>query len=149
MEALARRIGLWPIQPAPFWKVAESSGANKALDRAAISNDVPVVPETSGLLNPNRAGARSTAKRAFSKRPARALRGARAQGRSILIVDDVPDVTEMIALFLKHAGFNVNTANSADSALRLTADYHFDLVISDIGIPEMNGYELAYAFAST
>ena len=49
----------------------------------------------------------------------------------------------MIALFLKHAGFDVTTANSADSALRLTVDNHFDLIISDIGMPEMNGYELA------
>jgi DNA-binding response OmpR family regulator len=32
-----------------------------------------------------------------------------------LIVDDVADVTEMIALFLKHAGFDVATANSARS----------------------------------
>ena len=69
--------------------------------------------------------------------------GARARGKSILIVDDVVDVTEMIGLFLKHAGFDVTTANSADRALRLTADTHFDLIISDIGMPEMNGYELA------
>jgi two-component system, chemotaxis family, CheB/CheR fusion protein len=37
----------------------------------------------------------------------------------------------------------VMTANSAANALRLTADTHFDLIISDIGMPEMNGYELA------
>ena len=61
----------------------------------------------------------------------------------ILVVDDVLDVTEMIALFLTHAGFDVATANSANSALTLASQTQFDLIISDIGMPEKNGYELA------
>ena len=36
-----------------------------------------------------------------------------------LVVDDVPDVTEMISLFLGHAGFSVVTAQSATAALTL------------------------------
>ena len=63
--------------------------------------------------------------------------------RMILVVDDVLDVTEMIALFLTHAGFDVATANSANSALTLASQTQFDLIISDIGMPEKNGYELA------
>lgn len=61
----------------------------------------------------------------------------------MLVVDDVSDVTEMIALFLKHAGYDVTTANSGGYALQLASDRTFDLIISDIGMPEMNGYELA------
>jgi CheY-like chemotaxis protein len=141
MEALARRI-VWPIQPAPFWKMAEPSRANKPLDTIGISDDAGVAIRMLGALNPG-AFAKPNAKRSFSKQTVRSRRGARVRGQSILIVDDVADVTEMIALFLKHAGFEVTTANSADSALRLTADTHFDLIISDIGMPEMNGYELA------
>lgn len=68
----------------------------------------------------------------------------RARG-TVLVVDDVPDVTEMIELLLKHAGYNVSTADSAADALRLAQRNHYDLVISDIGMPEMNGYELATA----
>ena len=49
----------------------------------------------------------------------------------------------MLALFLKHAGYDVVTANSAAAALELADANNFDLVISDIGMPEMNGYELA------
>jgi CheY-like chemotaxis protein len=63
--------------------------------------------------------------------------------QSVLVVDDVNDVTEMIALFLKHAGYDVTTANSAGHALELAGNRNFDLIISDIGMPEMNGYELA------
>lgn len=70
-------------------------------------------------------------------------RGSANFGRAVLVVDDVADVTEMIALFLRHAGYEVTTANSANDALNLAAGRHFDLVISDIGMPEMNGYELA------
>ena len=49
----------------------------------------------------------------------------------------------MIALFLKHAGYEVATANSADQALQIAASQSLDLIISDIGMPEKNGYELA------
>ena len=79
----------------------------------------------------------SAAKRKTTKDPPA------ARPRSILVVDDVADVTEMIALFLKHAGFDVETANSANAALTLALQTQFDLIISDIGMPEKNGYELA------
>jgi two-component system, chemotaxis family, CheB/CheR fusion protein len=61
----------------------------------------------------------------------------------VLVVDDVPDVTEVIAMFLKHTGYDVATAESATMALQLAAKKAFDLIISDIGMPEMNGYEFA------
>jgi len=141
MDTLARCIG-WPIQPAPFWKMAEPSQANRPLDTIGISNDAGVAIKTLVALNPG-AFAKPNAKRSFSKQPVRSRRGARARGQSILIVDDVADVTEMIAFFLKHAGFEATTANSAQDALHITAASHFDLIISDIGMPEMNGYELA------
>ncbi|MEO8435297.1 MAG: response regulator [Pyrinomonadaceae bacterium] len=62
-----------------------------------------------------------------------------------LVVDDVPDVTEMISLFLRHAGFSVVTAQSAAAALELAGAQPFDVIISDIGMPGMNGYQLAEA----
>jgi len=62
-----------------------------------------------------------------------------------LVVDDVADVTEMISLFLRHAGFKVLTADSAEAALNLARRQAFDVVISDIGMPSMNGYQLAEA----
>jgi CheY-like chemotaxis protein len=65
------------------------------------------------------------------------------QGRSALVVDDVPDVTEMLAVVLSHAGYSVVTAASAPAALKVARERHFDVIISDIGMPEMNGYQLA------
>ena len=66
----------------------------------------------------------------------------------MLVVDDVADVTEMIALLLKHAGYAVTTADSAAAALEIARTRPFDLIISDIGMPEMNGYELATTLRS-
>lgn len=63
--------------------------------------------------------------------------------RWALVVDDVYDMTEMLSLLLEHAGYEVSTASSARDAIALAKDHHFDIVISDIGMPEMNGYELA------
>ena len=87
--------------------------------------------------------AKTTAKRSSSSARQATRDLPTTTGRSILVVDDVADVTEMISLFLKHAGFIVKTANSANAALTLAMQTHFDLIISDIGMPEKNGYELA------
>jgi CheY-like chemotaxis protein len=68
--------------------------------------------------------------------------------RWALIVDDVSDVTEMFSVLLTHAGYEVSTASSAGDAISLAREHHFDVVISDIGMPVMNGYELARALRS-
>jgi CheY-like chemotaxis protein len=68
-----------------------------------------------------------------------------ANKRTALVVDDVMDVTEMLAVLLTHAGYDVVTAGSARAALDAARAKHFDVIISDIGMPEMNGYELARA----
>ena len=65
--------------------------------------------------------------------------------RWALVVDDVADVTEMFSVLMRHAGYEVTTASSAQQALALARENQFDIVISDIGMPEMNGYELAKA----
>ena len=65
--------------------------------------------------------------------------------RWALVVDDVADVTEMLSVLMTHAGYEVSTASSAQEAIALAREHQFDVVISDIGMPEMNGYELAKA----
>ena len=85
---------------------------------------------------------RTATRRSTPKKSAKQTRP-RVVRQAVLVVDDVTDVTEMIALFLKHAGYDVTTANSGNNALQLASHRNFDLIISDIGMPEMNGYELA------
>ena len=71
------------------------------------------------------------------------LRTEPRERKSALVVDDVADVTEMLAVVLTHAGYSVVTAASAPAALQAARERQFDVVISDIGMPEMNGYQLA------
>jgi CheY-like chemotaxis protein len=72
-----------------------------------------------------------------------ALQSEPRERRSALVVDDVADVTEMLAVVLTHAGYSVVTAASAPAALKAARERQFDVIISDIGMPEMNGYQLA------
>jgi two-component system CheB/CheR fusion protein len=62
-----------------------------------------------------------------------------------LVVDDAPDVTEMLAMFLQHAGYEAVMAFSAIEALETAQHGHFEVIVSDIGMPGMNGYDLAVA----
>jgi CheY-like chemotaxis protein len=62
-----------------------------------------------------------------------------------LVVDDAPDVTEMIATLLQHSGYQAVMAFSAAEALAAARAGQFEVIISDIGMPGMNGYDLAIA----
>jgi PAS domain S-box-containing protein len=63
--------------------------------------------------------------------------------RRILAVDDDPQVGHMVAAMLAPAGHTVVLATSAKEALERLAAEPFDLIISDVGMPGMNGWELA------
>ena len=62
--------------------------------------------------------------------------------RRALVVDDSPDVADMLTIVLRHAGYEVETAYSASEALMAAFARRFDVVVSDIGMPGMDGYEL-------
>ena len=65
-----------------------------------------------------------------------------------LVVDDAPDVTEMIAMFLQHAGYDAVMTFSAAEALAAAKSEQFEVIVSDIGMPGMSGYDLAVALRS-
>lgn len=63
----------------------------------------------------------------------------------ILLVDDNLDAVESIADLLRHFDYQVGIATNGDQALALSAEFQPQLIISDIGLPGMDGYELAPA----
>lgn len=73
------------------------------------------------------------------------VRGSASEKPRALVVDDVPDVIEMLEFLLTGEGYAVTTASSALMALGAAKSERFDVVISDIGMPEMDGYDLAAA----
>ena len=76
---------------------------------------------------------------------AAAANDARPARQRVLVVDDAPDVTEMIATLIRIAGYEVATALSATEAFDAARTDHFDAIVSDTGMPGMNGYQLAEA----
>lgn len=62
-----------------------------------------------------------------------------------LVVDDEPSINELLAIFLQRLGYQTVRASSAAEALEAARAERFDLILSDIGMPQMNGYELAEA----
>lgn len=62
---------------------------------------------------------------------------------TILIVDDNPDKLGLLEAAFSLAGYNVTTATDGDEALAAIESYQPDLVITDVMMPRMNGYELA------
>ncbi|HJP92203.1 MAG TPA: response regulator transcription factor [Pyrinomonadaceae bacterium] len=63
--------------------------------------------------------------------------------KRLLIVDDEPNLLRALEAFLTAEGFDVTTARSGAEALVKIAQTVPDLIISDIRMPGMNGYELA------
>lgn len=63
-------------------------------------------------------------------------------GLKILVVDDEPDARDVISLVLSSAGAEVQLAESAASALELVESWHPDVLVSDIGMPNEDGFIL-------
>nr|WP_315889753.1 response regulator [Kovacikia minuta] len=62
------------------------------------------------------------------------------QGTQILVVDNEQDALEVARFVLEQAGANVFPAHSAAEALTLFSQVKPDVLLSDIGIPDMDGY---------
>lgn len=68
---------------------------------------------------------------------------------NILIVDDDLECQKTLALYLENQGYRVRCANSGMEALKIFADEPADLVISDVMMPEMNGFDFCRRLRST
>ena len=60
----------------------------------------------------------------------------------ILVVDDEPDLTKVSTLALEYHGFKVDTFNDPQEALSKFKPGSYDLIILDIKMPKMDGFEL-------
>jgi len=65
------------------------------------------------------------------------------QGLRLLVVDDNDDAGQMLGLFLETAGYRVMVVQSAHAALAAAGGGPFDACLLDIGLPDMDGNELA------
>jgi signal transduction histidine kinase/ActR/RegA family two-component response regulator len=74
--------------------------------------------------------------------PARASQVEALKETSVLVIDDHPDTAEMLRLHLEGLGAEVFAATSGREALRIARAHSFDAVLSDLSMPEIDGFEL-------
>ncbi len=60
----------------------------------------------------------------------------------VLVVDDEPNIVELLTVSLKFQGFSVMTANDGHEALKIAREYRPDAYILDVMMPGMDGFEL-------
>jgi len=61
----------------------------------------------------------------------------------VLVVDDNMDVADMVAILLQASGYEVRVAYTAQTALETAIEYQPNIVLLDIGLPDIDGYEVA------
>jgi PAS domain S-box-containing protein len=103
---------------------ASSPGSGRG---ATFTVRLPVISEPIGV-----------AERTSSKVPTRAP----LDGIKVLVVEDDADAAEMIATVLRQHRAGVITVSSAEAALNVVIEYRPDVLICDIGLPDIDGYAL-------
>ncbi|KAA9157293.1 response regulator transcription factor [Amycolatopsis acidicola] len=79
--------------------------------------------------------------------------GVKAEGRGrkpqVLVVDDEPNIRELLSSGLGLNGFDVRAVPSGGRALEDAAEYEPDIVVLDVGLPDMHGFTVARMLRST
>jgi len=68
--------------------------------------------------------------------------GQPADHGGLLVVDDEPFLRDAVAASLRFLGFEVTTADSGTDALRLARDGRFDLLVLDVMLPDLDGFDV-------
>jgi signal transduction histidine kinase/ActR/RegA family two-component response regulator len=69
--------------------------------------------------------------------------GAKVPRRRVLVVDDSDSSAQSMAMILKLEGYEVQVAYDGETALELVRTFHPEAVLTDIGLPRLDGHELA------
>ena len=68
--------------------------------------------------------------------------GKKTRVAKILVIDDEPEITDIIEAFLKNAGYDVRTENSSVMGIEKARAFLPDLILLDIMMPVMDGYQV-------
>lgn len=139
-QSITRRVGGLGLGLSIAKHLAELHGGSITADSAGIGRGA-----TFTVVLPSSAGERAADSPSLGGR----LRDA-AQPRDslnalrILIVEDEPDTCEFLDRFLRSYGADVIISHSAQQALARLSDGRIDILVSDIGLPDVDGYDLIH-----
>jgi signal transduction histidine kinase/CheY-like chemotaxis protein len=117
---------------------AESHGKNRGATFIVTLTTVAAPAMAPGIAKPKEP------KAADSTRPP-----VKRAGPRVLVVDDHIDTCTGMKMMLERRGYRVTVAHTADQAMEKVRHAEFDLVISDIGLPDRSGYELMQELSTT
>src|SRR5947209_14981649 len=66
----------------------------------------------------------------------------------VLVVDDEPNIVDVISMALRHEGFQVESAGSGSEAISEVSSFRPDLMVLDVMLPDMEGFDVARRLAS-
>ncbi|HEU0034976.1 MAG TPA: response regulator [Kofleriaceae bacterium] len=69
-------------------------------------------------------------------------------GTRVLVVDDYPDAADVSCVLLTLLGYDCRIASTGTEALAIADAFHPEIVILDIGLPDITGYDVARALRS-
>jgi CheY-like chemotaxis protein len=69
-------------------------------------------------------------------------RGSPSHAQRILVVDDSPDIRESTAMMLSLEGYETQVAASGEEALQMAVSFRPTVILLDIGLPDLSGYEV-------
>jgi two-component system OmpR family response regulator len=71
-----------------------------------------------------------------------------AEGPKVLVVDDEPNIRELVQVALSFHGFDVTTSATGEDALQITGAYRPDLIVLDVLLPDIDGFEVCQRLRS-
>jgi len=113
-------------------KLVEMHGGTTEAHSSGLGQGSEFIVRLPVLRSPLRQTTVSSAERAQS-----------TQAWRVLVVDDNIDSADSITSLLEASGHDVKVAYSAEKALEMAAEYQPEIMLLDIGLPEMDGYEVA------